>query len=119
MTAEPPHQPPHQPPPQVQYVPVQYVPVYAVKPPINTLSVIGLVAGILGMLLFILPIIGLLISVTAVVCGHVGRRQIGQEHAEGRAAGGRGMAIAAIALGWVATGLAAFMTIGMIMVRVF
>ncbi len=77
-----------------------YQPPYS--PPTNTLALISLIAGILG--LTILPTIG---SIAGLIMGYIAKRQI--EESRG-AMGGEGMAKAGIILGWIGV---AFLILGL------
>ncbi|MDX2375284.1 DUF4190 domain-containing protein [Microbacterium sp. LRZ72] len=65
-------------------------------PTTNTLSIVALVAGLVG--LFILPFIG---SIVAVITGHMSLGQIKRTGEQGR-----GLALAGTIMGWVGIGLA-------------
>jgi hypothetical protein len=82
-----------------QAYPTQY-PTYAYgyaapARPTNTMAVVALVAGLVG--LFVIPFIG---SIVAVVTGHMSRKQI-RETGEN----GDGMAVAGLVTGWIGVGI--------------
>ncbi len=68
-----------------------------VAPPNNTMAVISLIAGLLG--LSFLPTIG---SIAALITGYMAKNEI---RASGGSQGGDGMATAGIILGWIGIGL--------------
>lgn len=68
----------------------------------------GLIAGILALMFFVMPVLNLILALTAVICSHVGRRNI--QRSRGRLAG-RGMGIAGGIMGFVALGLSLFVTV--------
>ena len=78
-----------------QPYPPAYGPFYAPPPPTNTMAVVSLVAGIVGLL--VIPIIG---SVAAVITGPMARKQIRETGERGD-----GMAVAGIATGWAGLGI--------------
>lgn len=63
--------------------------------PTNTMAIISLVLGILGLVLFF----GVA-SIPAVIVGHIARKQIRQRDEEGD-----GIALAGLIMGWIGTGL--------------
>ena len=69
-------------------------------PPNNSMAIISLVAGILG--LTIIPLVG---SIVAVITGPMAKREIA---ASGGAMGGEGLATAGMVLGWIGIALAVF-----------
>ena len=62
----------------------------------------SLVTGIVGLVLFWFPIVGVVLSILATIFGHVGKRRIDRS---GGVRGGRGMAIAGLIMGWIGIGL--------------
>jgi hypothetical protein len=89
--------------PAPAYQPPEPGPLAAVPQAASTspLAVVSLVAGILSLVLFFIPLVG---GLAAVICGHLARREI-------RAAGGRlsgeGMALVGLILGYINLGLTA------------
>jgi hypothetical protein len=63
----------------------------------NTMALISLIAGILGLTLF--PFLG---SIVAVITGNIGRKEIA---ASAGAETGDGMALAGVVMGWIGVGL--------------
>jgi hypothetical protein len=63
----------------------------------NTMALVSLIAGILGLTLF--PFLG---SIAAVITGNIGRKEIA---ASGGAETGDGMAMAGVVMGWIGVGL--------------
>lgn len=81
--------------------PQQYPPPYAHTPPSNGMAVASLVLGILGLVLWL--VFGWVLSIVAVILGHVAKSQIDQSRG---AQGGRGMAIAGLVMGWIGVAFA-------------
>lgn len=65
--------------------------------PTNSMALISLIAGILGLTLF--PFLG---SIAAIITGNIGKKEIA---ASAGAQGGAGMAQAGVILGWIGVGL--------------
>jgi uncharacterized membrane protein len=63
----------------------------------NTMALVSLIAGILGLTLF--PFLG---SIAAVITGNIGRKEIA---ASNGAETGDGMAMAGVVMGWIGIGL--------------
>src|SRR3970040_29536 len=63
----------------------------------NTMALVSLIAGILGLTLF--PFLG---SIAAVITGNIGRKEIA---ASAGAETGDGMAMAGVVMGWIGIGL--------------
>jgi hypothetical protein len=71
------------------------------SPKTNTLAIISLVAGLVG--IFVIPFIG---SIVAIITGHMGLSQIKQT-----GEGGRGLALAGTILGYVGVGFALLLVV--------
>ena len=74
----------------------------AYAPPNSSMSIISLIAGVLGLTFF--PIIG---SVVALITGYMAKREIRESAGD---LGGDGMATAGIILGWIGV---AFLVLGL------
>jgi len=66
-------------------------------PKTNTMALVSLIAGILGLTLF--PLLG---SIAAVITGNIGRKEIA---ASNGAETGDGLAMAGLIMGWIGVGL--------------
>src|SRR3972149_2018797 len=66
-------------------------------PKTNTMALVSLIAGILGLTLF--PLLG---SIAAVITGNIGRKEIA---ASNGAETGDGLAMAGLIMGWIGIGL--------------
>lgn len=73
-------------------------PTYSTEPPTNTMAVISMIAGILG--LTVVPVLG---SIVALVVGYMARKEIRESNGS---QGGDGIAVAGIVMGWISVGLA-------------
>ena len=71
---------------------------YSTEPPTNTMAVISMIAGILG--LTVVPVLG---SIVALVVGYMARKEIRESNG---GQGGDGIAVAGIVMGWISVGLA-------------
>ena len=93
---QPPAHYPQQAPPQY---PPQYPQQYATTVPNNGMGVASLVLGILGLVLWFF--FGWILSIIAVILGHVAKSQIDKSNGTQQ---GRGMAIAGLVMGWIGVG---------------
>ena len=94
---QPPGQYPQQAPPQYQgQYPPQYPQQYATRVPNNGMGVASLVLGILGLVFWLF--FGWILSIIAVILGHVAKSQIDKSNGTQQ---GRGMAIAGLVMGWI------------------
>jgi len=74
--------------------------VYAVKPPMLALAVVSLCFGVAGVLLLLVPFLGWILGIAAVVMGHIAVSRI-QRSIQPRS--GKGIAIGGLVTGYIAT----------------
>lgn len=101
---------PQQPiPEQVTGTAPAYGAIYAVKPPTHPLAVTSLVLSIVGFMTGLIPWLGMLLAIGAIITGHLAITGIQKLQQAGQPRSGKGMAIAGLVVGYATLTFTAIM----------